>query len=106
MPRYYTPRAVTPILDRVLARLDRSGPCWLWPGAKSRGYGNVRAARRGKLLKVHRVVFEAFRGPIPPKMELDHTCTARNCANPDHLEMVTHEENMKRMRSRKTTGAW
>jgi hypothetical protein len=29
-------------------------------------------------------------------LELDHICRVRNCVNPDHLEPVTHAENMRR----------
>jgi hypothetical protein len=29
-------------------------------------------------------------------MELDHLCRNKGCCNPEHLEIVTHEENMHR----------
>jgi hypothetical protein len=29
-------------------------------------------------------------------LELDHKCRARRCVNPDHLELVTHRENILR----------
>ncbi len=37
-----------------------------------------------------------FKGPIPEGLELDHLCRVRHCVNPDHLEAVTHRENIRR----------
>ena len=39
-----------------------------------------------------------LRGPIPVGAELDHLCGMRDCVNPDHLELVTHRENVLRGR--------
>ena len=35
-------------------------------------------------------------GPIPDGREIDHLCRNHRCVNPDHLEPVTHLENMRR----------
>lgn len=44
------------------------------------------------------MTYEEFNGPVPAGMELDHLCRVRCCVNPMHLEPVTHDENMKRMK--------
>jgi len=56
-----------------------------------RGYGRVRY--KGKQVLVHRFVWEAANGPIPPKMEIDHRCMNKACINLDHLRVVTHQVN-------------
>lgn len=85
----------TRALDESYVPEPNSG-CWLWTDYvdPKNGYGAIRA--RGKVHKAHRVVYQAARGPIPPSLELDHKCRTRCCVNPDHLEAVTHRENVKR----------
>lgn len=65
-------------------------PCWIWQGALSRGYGyhNHEPAYRTNYV-------ERF-GPVPEGLELDHLCRVTACVNPDHLEPVTHRENILR----------
>lgn len=77
-------------------------PCKVWQGVKSaRGYGRVHYM--GKKCQVHRVAYELARGPIPLGLELDHLCSNRACCAPEHLEPVTHEENVRRgSRAQKT----
>ena len=69
--------------------------CWLWTGTLDRyGYGQINI--KGVSKRAHRIVFETVRGPIPAGLTLDHTCRMRCCVNPDHLEIVTNRENLKR----------
>src|SRR5699024_2450602 len=81
-------RKVTPIEDVEEDRGYKT-PCWIWQGRiDPKGYG-----RLGWTL-AHRLVFEREVGPIPPERELDHLCRERSCVNPEHLEPVTHKENV------------
>jgi hypothetical protein len=71
--------------------------CWIWTAALNRsGYGQFRLTGQRGTSSAHRVVYEAERGPIPNGMTLDHLCRNRCCVNPDHLEPVTHRENVLR----------
>jgi len=67
--------------------------CWLWSAAlQGDGYGVFHDALRVK--KAHRAGWELYKGPIPDGMVLDHVCRVRSCVNPDHLRVVTLEQNL------------
>jgi hypothetical protein len=69
--------------------------CWLWTGCRHRlGYGKVGSG--GRNLLAHRLYYEMFKGPIPEGYDLDHLCRNPSCVNPEHLEPVTHGENLRR----------
>jgi hypothetical protein len=69
--------------------------CWLWTGSVTRGgYGHAWFQKRPRA--VHRIVYEMLVGPVPKGLDLDHLCRNRCCANPKHLEPVSHRENVLR----------
>lgn len=83
------------VRDRITPDIDTS--CWFWALAiDPLGYGRVGVSGRTRM--AHRVVYELEKGPIPAGLELDHLCRHRSCVNPDHLEPVTHAENLRRGR--------
>lgn len=84
------------LADRLWSKVDRKpNQCWLWTGCKTPdGYGFMHAGERS--LPVHQIAYELMKGAIPVGRELDHRCNIRACCNPDHLEPVTHRENMER----------
>ena len=62
-------------------------PCLIYGGTLNRkGYPHNR----------HRRDWVTANGPVPSGMELDHLCRQRDCIRLDHLELVSHRENMRR----------
>lgn len=94
-----------PVEPRLWAQIDKNGPapdfrpelgpCWLWTGClDTKGYGQIRI--NGRMELVHKVVWKILRGSFPEGLEQDHLCRVPRCANPDHFEWVTHQENCRR----------
>lgn len=98
------------IKERIIGAVEFTAEgCWIWTKAKqTNGYGSIGVGHSKSKL-VHRASYEAFVGPIPDGMTLDHechteatdceggkTCRHRPCVNPDHLTPVTSAENNRR----------
>lgn len=91
--------------ERIAAfwdKVDKSGECWVWTGGKTlKGYGQayLGPTRNSPRKRVHTVSWTLIRGPVPEGLTLDHLCRNKLCVNPDHLELVTAEENTRRANS-------
>ena len=93
-----------PLASRLWARLSIEGECIVWEGAlSSHGYGLIKDS--GKPVRTHRVMWEMAKGPIPQGLEVDHLCRNRRCCRLDHLELVTHAENMRRAAAARALGS-
>ena len=99
--RHGDPLATSRIVGDTEARfwsyVDKDGTdgCWLWTGHTSPdGYGVLRIDGRTEYMP--RWSYELHNGPIADGLEPDHLCRVRLCVNPEHLEPVTHEENVLR----------
>lgn len=105
------PVVIAPI-ERIMNMLMDRGvdldpeECWPWPGHRiNSGYGVISIS--GIPVLVHRVVYEHFVEPLPPRRQVDHECHNRDlscpgggecphraCCNPRHLAMKTNQENV------------
>ena len=48
-----------------------------------------------KHYRIHRAVWEAFNGPIPDRLEVNHKNLIRNDNRLENLELLTHQENVQ-----------
>lgn len=72
------------------------GRCHLWTAGRTKqGYGAFHP-RSGQAELAHRWAYTNAGGVIPPDHVIDHLCRVRHCVNPDHMEPVTNEENLRR----------
>ena len=87
--------------DRYWSKVDKTDDCWLWTAAVDRdGYASYTESR-SKKWRAHRLAYLDAYGPHDEGLELDHLCTTRQCVRPDHLEAVTHAENLRRAAARR-----
>lgn len=83
--------------ERFWAQVAKTDTCWLWTGHKQQsGHGRFQPKRNGPSMSAFRFAWEELFGEVPNGFELDHLCRRPACVNPDHLEPVTHAENIRR----------
>lgn len=91
--RHY--RRIDPLVRFMSNTYVDENDCWLWVG-KLNATGYAAFSVNGRPTMVYRWSYEAFRGPIPVGLYIDHLCRVPRCANPTHLEPVTQQENLRR----------
>jgi len=74
-------------------------PCLLWRGQLINGYARIVVQAGGVKYRIR--VIRAIMN-CPEGLEVDHLCRNPACIRPEHLEIVTHRENMRRSVGRKT----
>lgn len=84
----------------IKARTVADGDCWRWTGRIRDGYPYVSIA--GKWFYVHRLSLMAKHGADLGSQHAHHICANTQCVNPDHLQPVTHRENVAEMLARQS----
>lgn len=81
----------------MLAQVQPSpNGCWELSQRKVHHTGYVLVIYQGRQYQAHRLIYGLLGNVIPDGLELDHLCRNRACVRPDHLEPVTHLENVRR----------
>lgn len=62
-----------------------------------KGYPQIALCKNGKYVRrpVHRLVWEAFNGPIAGRLEVNHKNLDRADNRLENLELMTHQQNVK-----------
>jgi HNH endonuclease len=66
--------------------------CWEWQGHRQKkGYGTFRAY--GENVLAHKFAYERTFGPLPPGIQVMHTCDNPPCVRASHLSQGTNLDN-------------
>lgn len=87
-------------LSDIKNRLDNhsvpepNSGCFLWTGFIDRlnGYGKLNYG--GRCIGAHRLAYAAYKGIVPPRSFVCHSCDTPSCVNPDHLFLGTNSDNV------------
>ena len=91
------------VFEKVIKNPDTN--CWLWQGYITHsGYGQyglvIDHLGHQEERAVHRIVYESLIKPIPNDLVIDHLCRVKHCVNPQHMELVTSQDNLSIGRAR------
>lgn len=82
------------LIQHLFSKGKMVGDCFEWQGTRHTfGYGNQYV--NGKIYTVPRLVWILFHGPIPDSMHVLHQCDNPPCFLLSHLELGTHDDNMR-----------
>lgn len=83
-------------IARFWTKVDKSGECWLWTGARKHGnYGHL--SLNGRFVGAHRVAYFLVHGIDPQALAVCHHCDNPPCVRPDHLFLGTIRDNHQDM---------
>jgi hypothetical protein len=102
-----TQSEVQPHVERFLAFVEKTSEdsCW-YRLTRGRENGYTTITFNHRRVSAHRFSYAAFRGNVGGNKEIDHLCRDRACVNPNHLELVTRKENLRRRDTIYDSSAW
>ena len=83
-------------LDSLLANCDEIGDCLEWLGGYT-GNGHPQVRHDKKLVLARRLAFQLAGHGLKPGYVVVNKCSNLRCINPEHMEQITHQAQMKRI---------
>ena len=78
-------------------KINSKTGCWDWQlYTNENGYGCMWCVEKERDEKAHIVFYERAKGKIPKGKEVHHVCENHACVNPDHLEVLTKAEHLRK----------
>jgi hypothetical protein len=77
-------------MRQVRPKLTKGG--YLYIG----GYSGNGADKKRIWLRIHRIVYQEFVGPIPQGMEIDHISNVKTDNRLENLQMLTKKDNIRK----------
>ncbi|RIS38520.1 hypothetical protein D2E60_21575 [Mycobacteroides abscessus] len=84
---------------KSMVSVDDVTECWNWSRRINDGYPVQRIG--SKSVAMHRLALESSLMKPLGSQAAHHICANSRCVNPDHLQPVTHRENLAEMLARK-----
>lgn len=96
----------TPAIDRMAGKytINIQTGCFEWQRSlSSQGrYPTIGMEGKRRPEYAYKVAWESVNGPVPVtpcpdgswRWELHHRCFNRQCVNPDHIQLVTHNQHV------------
>ena len=86
---------------RAISNIDKmEDGCWISRySVMNAGYAQVgwsTSKSDGGTVLAHRAAWVYANGQVPIGVTIDHKCKERRCVNPDHLRLLSNEENARR----------
>ena len=100
-PRLRTGYAARPAFERLWDNVLITPRCWIYsPESQGVRGGYRQVLDQGRQRLAHRLMWETAVGPIPPNMEIAHTCDNPPCIRLSHLRCATHSDNELQKRNK------
>lgn len=77
-------------------RVTQVSPTYGYPVFNSKNYCRMQMTFRRKTYRVHRLIAEAFNGPIPEGLDVSHDDEDSTNNSPDNLVFETRKANLNR----------